>query len=47
MPSRVLFNVKVFKFLHDLFDFLLGLVFTKIYINDVGVLVGSAAHSFR
>jgi hypothetical protein len=35
MPSRVLFNVKVFKFLHDLFDLLLGLVFAKININDV------------
>lgn len=35
MASSALFNVKVFKFLHDLFDLLLRLVFAKININDV------------
>ena len=35
MATTILLDVEVFKFLHDFFDFLLGLVFAKININDI------------
>jgi hypothetical protein len=35
MTSSILLNVKIFKFLHDFFDLLLGLVFAKINIDDI------------
>jgi hypothetical protein len=35
MTSSILLNVKIFEFFHDFFDFLLGLVFAKINIDDI------------